>query len=572
MYLDYLVNIPEAQGKLVFKRISDTTYVYYEYDRKYISDKGYTIPKRATIGKVCPSDPDLMWPNESFYKFFPEQNRLDRDPAINFGSYLVVRKVIEDYNLPLILSNFFSERDVGLILDIAAYTIVTEGNEGQYYPDYATCHPLFTPKMKVYSDSTVGKLFHSIEPGQILGFLNTWNQRRDHREKIYISYDATNKNSEAGDIDMAEYGHAKDDAAVPIINYSVAYDTHNREPLFYEAYSGSIPDTSEFDAMIGKAIGLGYKKIGFILDRGYFSQKNLHLMTSHGYSYIIMVKGTKKFINPLILKNKGTFEKKFDYYIEEQDVYGITVKAKVYDTDEKESYFHLYYSYDREMKEQKRLHKEIRDMKNVLKKKENKKATFPKKISDHFDLTFDQESGVFLLATPKTEVIDLEFNLAGYFCIVTSDKMTAKDAISIYRSRDESEKLFCADKSFLGNRTLGVYSEESVEGKIFIEFVALIIRCRLYTLIKEEVARTGSRSNYMNVPAAINQLEHIRIVWQADQVYRLTQALTNAQKAILSAFGMNEKYVKQEAKNIGEYLHDHNRQHQEGEISDEKDQ
>jgi len=31
-----------------------------------------------------------------------------------------------------------------------------------------------------------------------------------------------------------------------------------------------------------------------------------------------------------------------------------------------------------------------------------------------------------------------------------------------------------------------VYTDESISAKIFIEFAALIIRCRLYTLLKDE--------------------------------------------------------------------------------------
>lgn len=45
---------------------------------------------------------------------------------------------------------------------------------------------------------------------QAAGFLETWNRGRDRKERVYISYDATNKNCQAGDVRVAEYGHAKD--------------------------------------------------------------------------------------------------------------------------------------------------------------------------------------------------------------------------------------------------------------------------------------------------------------------------------------------------------------------------
>ena len=71
-------------------------------------------------------------------------------------------------------------------------------------------------------------------------------------------------------------------------------DTHNQEPLFYEKYPGSLNDISQLQFMLDKASGYGYKKIGFILDRGYFSCENIQYMDKCGYSFVIMVKGMQR--------------------------------------------------------------------------------------------------------------------------------------------------------------------------------------------------------------------------------------------------------------------------------------
>ena len=92
--------------------------------------------------------------------------------------------------------------------------------------------------------------------------MNEWNEKKDHRERIYISYDSTNKNSQAGDIDLVEFGHPKDDQGKEIFNYSIAYDRNNREPLFYESYPGSIVDISQLQYTLGKAKGYGYRRVG----------------------------------------------------------------------------------------------------------------------------------------------------------------------------------------------------------------------------------------------------------------------------------------------------------------------
>ena len=141
-------------------------------------------------------------------------------------------------------------------------------------------------------------------------------------------------------------------------------------------------------------------------------------------------------------------------------------------------------------------------------------------------------------------MVERELDLAGYFCIVTSEKMSAKEAIELYKSRDVSEKLFRGDKSYLGNKSIRVYSEESARAKIFVEFVAMIVRCKMYIKLKEEMKKLDKKLNYMTVPAAIKELEKIEMVRQLDNIYRLDHAVTATQKIILKAFDMDAEQIQ----------------------------
>ena len=132
--------------------------------------------------------------------------------------------------------------------------------------------------------------------------------------------------------------------------------------------------------------------------------------------------------------------------------------------------------------------------------------------------------------------------------------MKADEAIRLYKSRDTSEKLFSSDKSFLGDRSFRTHSSESTSGKIFVEFLTLIIRCRLYTCLKAEAERLDSKPNYMTVPAAIKELEKIEMVRGYDNVYRLDHAVTATQKTILGAFNLTENDIKRSAKSISDKL------------------
>ena len=566
MYLDFEVKIPEVPGKIGRFTKGGTTYVRYVAGRTYHPEKKYNIPNHKTIGKQSLTDQTMMIPNENYLKYFgdvelPELKvGVNRSSCIRIGAFMIVRKILEDYELPEILKKYLGIKDCGLFLDLAAYSIVAENNAAQYYPDYAYNHPLFTAGMHIYSDSKVSDFFASVTDDQRIGFLNEWNSNRDHREKIYISYDSTNKNCQAGNIEMVEFGHAKDDKNLPVFNYSIAYDTYNREPLFYEQYPGSIVDISQLQFMLEKASGYGYRHAGFILDRGYFSKENIQYMDKCGYDFVIMVKGMNSFVSDLILENKGKFENSRECNIRQYKTYGMTVKKQLYASDTRERYFHLFYSDHKAAAEREQIDARMERMMRYLNSLKGQKVTIGEGYEEYFHLETYEEDGTFLFARERADVIERERDLGGYFAIVTSEKMTAKEALELYKSRDASEKLFKGDKSYLGNKSLRVQSDEAASAKIFVEFVALIVRCKMYTMLKDEVFRMEKHPNYMTVPAAIRELEKIEMVRGLDGRYRMDHAVTATQKDILRAFHLDAAAVKKQADELSEMLNKYDRQ------------
>ena len=84
--------------------------------------------------------------------------------------------------------------------------------------------------------------------------------------------------------------------------------------------------------------------------------------------------------------------------------------------------------------------------------------------------------------------------------------------------------------------------------------MALIVRNRIYTKLKEELNRIDENPNYMTVPAALRELEKIEMIRGHDRIYRLDHAVTKNQKTILNAFDMDAAYVKRRAERISEQL------------------
>ena len=178
---------------------------------------------------------------------------------------------------------------------------------------------------------------------------------------------------------------------------------------------------------------------------------------------------------------------------------------------------------------------------------------FSKTYHEYFYLHYNKK-GIFVGADERSDVIERELKLCGYFCIITSENMTASQALTQYKGRDISEKLFRDDKTFIGSKSERVQSSQSMSSKIFIEFVALIVRNRIYNLLKEQMIRMDSRQKYMTVPAAIRELEKIEMVRRNGGSYKLDHAVTKTQKIILSSFGLDETSISKSAEEISKLL------------------
>ncbi len=77
--------------------------------------------------------------------------------------------------------------------------------------------------------------------------------------------------------------------------------------------------------------------------------------------------------------------------------------------------------------------------------------------------------------TYKEDAIRAARKYMGYFALVTNEKMDAFTALHLYRMKDIVEKGFGNIKERLNMRRLLTSSERSLDGKIFTEFVALIL-------------------------------------------------------------------------------------------------
>ena len=497
-------------------------------------------------------DDEYMNPNEAFFDFFPDTEkeflkRGDFSDTLKAGAIALISKILKDRGLDSLLDEVFM--DSGTLKDLISYMLIDENSSIQHFPDFMYDHISF--KGKIVSDSYISSLFkNEITNDDIDTFNMAWANLNNDKTKVYISYDSTNMNTMAKGIELANKGHAKKDKRKPQVNISYGVRSKDSLPLFYDMYDGNIVNVSECRYMVKKVDEFGFKDIGFILDKGYFSKANMDEILDKGYDLILMVKDNLDFVTDLIDKKGLSLKMNNRYYLVEHEVYGLTEKIELYD---RKIYLHLYYDNIRAQKERNDFLKEIDHQSKRLDQKIAKKTLRKEDIKGYdryFSLRFDQ-FGFFESYRIKERAIQKATDSFAYFAIITSQKMEADKALTIYRDRDVSEKMFRMIKTSLDYDTFRVYDDTSLKAKTLIVFIASIIRSIIYQGLKPLYKK--DRKNY-TVISSIKELEKIEVTKNNHGTYRRKYALTAKAKNILEAFDINEKQLDNITRSIIEKI------------------
>ena len=337
--------------------------------------------------------------------------------------------------------------------------------------------------------------------------------------------------------------HRKTDSDIPQVNISYAVNHKDATPLFYEMYPGSIIDNTQCTHMVNRAREYGYKNVGLILDRGYFSLGNIKYFDEKNYDFLMMIKNNSVLVADKLKDARLPLLTKARYYLPEQDVYGMTKTGTIGD-EITVRYFHIYYDNVRASKEKNEYLKQLMKKEEHLQKKVDEKIRRKEEMTSYeklFKLKYDNNG--YLESYKRNErEIQKEIDKLGFFVILTSREMTASEALDIYRKRDNVEKIFRMLKTGLEYDTFRVHSQDSLESKTYVMFIASIVRNYIFQGLKKISIKEKDRKNY-TVPAAISELEKISVVKNSKDVYIRRYGLTKKQKKILGEFEVTESYI-----------------------------
>jgi transposase len=307
-------------------------------------------------------------------------------------------------------------------------------------------------------------------------FFKEWIKIQKVIKSIYFDITSISTYSEL--LDLAEWGYNRDKEKLPQINLGIIYGRESKLPLYYTIYQGSIPDTKTLKNIIKYNKEYGIKKTIFIMDRGFYSKKNIEKLKDQ--EMIIPLTFSTKLSKELLKKHSRSltemnnifrFNNRLYYYAKDKTtIGGINLFIHIYKDkskyNEKETSFHLTL-----LEIEERLNKDkYTDKEEVLGVIEG----MFKGYSKYFNI--EKGKGKYLILKRNLTTIKERIDRFGTLILITNIKGLRKEEIlTIQRNRDEIEKAFDMMKNDLKSNRLRVNSRERVEGSMFITYLSLII-------------------------------------------------------------------------------------------------
>ena len=513
-------------------RCSDNR-VYVVLEKRYFKDVKYNKDDRAWLGKAV-SDTQ-MHPNETYKIMYPET--LKGIPHLNVpiyvkrtGMYAASLVVGERTGLYEDLINSFGPRSANLIMDYATYSIITKSNVAKDFETEMTDKMLFLGE--AYSDSWINDQFNDvISDNQVQAFKNAWLKRFSSEElaNVWLCIDGSNDNCEA-DIDEAEHGKAKSHKNIDIISFLYAV-TETGVPVFSQIYRGSRVDCQGIKEMLAIMEGFEIKPKGFILDRGFCDESCIRLLQEGHHEFVIMMKENTNGFQELLEKYQSEIRLRWKYAIG-RGLFGASDRVRLFKRPSLDADASIIWDGKNGVD---RINYMIDGLMDAIQAAEADIRTgtiprIPEKYKAYMRMKPNGDS-------PELEVLEdaiqSEIEGKGFYGLVTSRPMTAKDANDVYDLRDCSEKQYSLMKTQLGDSVFRAHNMHRIAVREVIAFVASVIR-------HEIMRKCRNAKPSIDTNTAIKELNLINMNLIGNNRYQVIHNQCRRQKEIMALLGITD--------------------------------
>jgi transposase len=363
------------------------------------------------------------------------------------------------------------------ILSLAYYLILEDKNPLYRFEKWGQTHK--HPYGEDISSQRSSEIFSSISEESMHQFFSLQGRRRAENE--YWAYDTTTISSYSECLRQIQYGHDKDGDGLPQLKLALVFGEQSGLPFYYRKLAGNILDLMTVKALLSELDIFGFKKVKLVMDRGFYKEENINGLLKDHLKFLVAVKMSLKYIRAELDKVYDRFLT-FECYNEDYELYSMTVayewpysqvrpyKGEVL-KEKRRVYIHFYYTIDRAAEDQKDFDRRLMALKNEI-ISGNHVPEHEKLYKKYFNVKSTPAQGT--RATVKEDAVKGAKRYFGFFALLSNEKMDSITALALYRNKGLVEKAFGNLKERLNFRRTLVSSEQSLNGKLFVEFVALI--------------------------------------------------------------------------------------------------
>ena len=481
---------------------SGITYVY-ESISYWDKEKKQPRSKRKLVGRLDPETGDII-PTDGRGK---RRNQKNLDNPAKRGPVPVTKTERLFYGATYLFDQIGIETGITAdlkacfpktykqILSVAYYLILEDQNPLFRFKKWAKLH--MHPYRADIPSQRSTELFQSITEEEKMHFFRLQGKRRFESE--YWAYDSTSISSYSETMKQFKYGKNKDGENLPQINLAILFGEESGLPFYYRKITGNIPDVKTVRELIRELDILGYEKIKLVMDRGYYSTDNINALYKDHMKFLCDTATTLRYAKDFIREvgaNKDSYESynsELELYIFSKTISWDYEQARPYKGDsikgERRMYLHLYYNPDKQVDDAKAFNHKLDMLKEEL-LSGKRVPEHEKDYKKYFDIKETPVRGISL--TYKQDEINAARERYGFFTLISNEVKDPVTAIRLYRMRDIVEKAFWNIKERLNLKRTLTSSESSLEGKLFVEFVALIY----LSYIKNKMEEAGLFSRY----------------------------------------------------------------------------
>lgn len=463
---------------------SGITYVY-ESVSYWDREKKQPRSKRTLIGRLDPATGEIV-PTDGRGK---RRAQKETDPVVRkgpvpvaktdrlfFGATYLLDQIGEVTGLTADLKTCFPDT-YKQIQSIAYYLVLEDQNPLFRFKKWAAIHR--HPYGKDIPSQRSTEIFQSVTEEAKMHFFRLQGKRRV--EKEYWAYDSTSISSRSDTLRQVKYGKNKDDDHLPQINLALVFGEESRLPFYYRKLAGNVPDVKTIQELLRELDVLGYEKVKLVMDRGYYSAENINALFKKHLKFLCGTSSALSFAREFI-REIGSKRDHYEYYNSNLELYVFT-KTIAWDyeqerpykgdvvKEERRMYLHLYFNPDKFSDDGKAFNRKLDTLKNEL-LSGHRMPEHEKDYKKYFEIKETPKRGVSL--TVKQDAVDAAHERYGFFVLISNEVKDPVTALSLYRMRDVVEKAFWNVKERLNLKRTMTSSESSLDGKLFVEFVALI--------------------------------------------------------------------------------------------------